>query len=237
MKALLSIVLGVCVFTGCGKTEPSTADKTAPSTGSATSVAPPDKTPTAAKEPPADDRCELVVDGDINDRGVGPGGNSAAGSDYWMDDAEIRKALEVMAKVTKSKDRDIDADMKKDPRIMTLVLNCQTPRTKLSFLPAPDSKYTDVPFGPKKYKIADGSTDKSPGVMRTMVTFDKDTGVWNLDGEGELDITKFDQTGIAGSFAFAMIERQFGSSATPARKVKVTGSFAFKCTRGTANCK
>jgi hypothetical protein len=238
MKILLSI-LSVSFVIACGKTEPSTSDKTAPSTSPApSSVAPADKAPaappTTAKEPPADNRCEVVVEGDIKDRGVGPAASSSVGTDYWLSDSEIRTALEVMASLSKNKKRDIDADMKKDPRIMTLILNCQTPRTKVSFLPAPSSKYADVPFAPKKYKIAKG---KSAGVMRTMVTFEKDTGVWNVDGEGELDITKFDQTGIAGSFAFDVIEQTFGSSATPARKAKVTGTFAFKCTPGTANCK
>ena len=177
------------------------------------------------------------MEGDIKDHGFGPGGPAAAGTDYWMSDDELRKALEMMAGAFGDKTPDIDADMKKDPRIYTLIVNCQTPRTKISFLPSSGTKYADVPFGPKKYKIAAPGNEKTPGVIQTMVTFEKDTGVWEVDGTGELDITRFDKTGITGAFNYNMIERQFGTPTAPPRKAKITGTFTFKCAHPTSVCR
>ncbi|MBA3465404.1 MAG: hypothetical protein H0T46_36065 [Deltaproteobacteria bacterium] len=234
---LLAALLAVCSITGCGKKE-SAGDQ--PSSGEVVAAEATGTTPAAKPndtEPPADDRCEVTVEGDIKDQGFGRGGPSAAGTDYWMSEEELRKGLEVMAGAFGDKKRDIDADMKADPRIYTLILNCQTPRTKISFLPAGGTKYADVPFGPKKYKIVASSSDAAPGAMQTLVTFEKDKGVWGVDGVGELDVVKFDKTGIAGTFAYNMIERQFGTPTAPPRKAKITGKFAFKCSLGTSVCR
>ena len=236
MKILAAFLALGCI-TACGgkKEAPPTEDKPANPAG-----APPTETPAPAAapaEPAADDRCEVTVEGDIKDHGFASGGPSAVGSDYWMSEDELREALKMMAGALGDKQRDIDADMKKDPRLYTLLLNCQTPRTKISLVPSGGSKYADVPFGPKKYKIAAPQTEKSPGVFQTLVTFDNDTGVWGVDGEGELDITKFDKSGIAGTFRYNMIERKFGDSKLPPRKATIAGRFAFKCSLGTSVCR
>ena len=110
------------------------------------------------------------------------------------------------------------------------------PKTHISLIPSGDSKYADIPFGPKKYKIAAPKTDKAPGVFQTMVTFEGVHGVWAVDGIGELDVTKFDKSGIAGTFNYNVIEEQFGTPKGPPRKAKITGSFAFKCSLGTSVC-
>lgn len=233
---LIAAVLVLSSLSACGKKDSTTGDPTGSSTsGSAAPADPASPTPVAAAEPPADNRCEVTVEGDIKDHGFGAGGPSAVGTDYWLSEEELRKGLEVMAGAFGDKKPDLDAEMKKDPRIYALLVNCQTPRTKISLIPSAGSKYADVPFGPKKYKIA--STDeKAPGVIQTLATFEGVHGVWGVDGAGELDVTKFDKTGIAGSFAYNLIERQYGTPKGPPRKVKITGTFAFKCSLGTSVC-
>jgi len=197
---------------------------------------PPTPTPATPAAPPADDRCEITVEGDLTAKGESPGGPMAVGSDYWMSDAEIKEAVKAMAgALGGGKPVDLDAELKKDPRIYTLLINCATPRAKISIGPSMGSKYADVPFGPKKYKIA-APKGEQPGLMTTLTTFEGDTGVWVVDGEGELDVSKFDKTGIAGSFSYGLAEATFGDKSKTPRKVKVTGKFAFKCSFNTSVC-
>jgi hypothetical protein len=235
---LIAAVLALGSLAACGKKDSSGDPSSSETSASSGATSAPGSAPAASApsaEPAADNRCEVTVEGDIKDHGFGPGGPSAAGTDYWMSEEELRAGLESMARALGDKTADIEADMKKDPRLYTLILNCQTPRTKISLLPSSGTKYADLPFGPKKYKIV--ASGKTPGAIQTMVNFEKDKGVWGVDGEGELDITKFDKTGIGGTFAFNMIERQYGTPTAPPRKAKITGSFAFKCALGTSVCR
>jgi hypothetical protein len=230
---ILAAALAVASLTACVKKYSSSTDKASPSVVEGKSSATP-VTPAADAEPPADDRCEITVEGDIKDHGFGPGGAAAAASDYWMNEAELRENLASMSRALGEKNRDIDADMKKDPRFYTLLLNCQTPGTHLSLGPTGESKYADIPYGPKKYKIV-STGNKSPGAFQTMINF-KERGVWEVDGEGELDVTRFDKTGLSATFTVNMIEHQYGEAKGPPRKAKVTGSFNFKCRYGRSVC-
>jgi hypothetical protein len=57
---------------------------------------------------------------------------------------------------------------------------------------------------------------------------------FGLDEPGELTITKFDKTGIAGSFTLKGTE-QFAFGA-PAKKITIQGTFDYPCDGG-QNCK
>ncbi|MFO0633026.1 MAG: hypothetical protein U0168_09275 [Nannocystaceae bacterium] len=88
---------------------------------------------------------------------------SALGSDYFMNDEELRKAVTMF-----NGGKTVDEAMKQDPRIYTLIVNCSGGGLNLNFLPAAHSKYADVPFGPKKYELA-GMMSAKPGQITMMI--------------------------------------------------------------------
>jgi hypothetical protein len=187
--------------------------------------------------------CEVKVSGDEDVSFSSGGGIAAVGSDYWYSDEELRTSLRMMARLGGGKndaelDREVDAAMKQDPRLTLLVLNCGLGTDEsggsVSLLPGNESRYADVPFGPKTYTIAKGGIfGGGAGKGEFSALFSLKDGVWALDEPGTLEITRFDKSGIAGRFSFKASERFAGG--TP-KKVAVQGTFNFPCTAG-ANCK
>jgi hypothetical protein len=156
--------------------------------------------------------CEVKVTGDLTVDYKGQGGSSAVGSDYWLTDDEIRSAVSVLSGLGNNasdaeKKKAVDAAMKADPRLYLLILNCISgsgdAKNSLSLLPSGSSKYADVPFKPGQYTIPKGGllggADK-PGEFSVLVSLGKDA--YQVSEDGKLNITKFDKTGIAGSFSF-----------------------------------
>ena len=188
-------------------------------------------------------RCEVKVSGDENVSFSSGGGPAAVGTDYWYSDAELRQSLRMLEKVGGSSksdaeiDRAVDAAMRQDPRFMLLVVNCGNAAEKngsVSLLPGEGSKYADVPFGAKSYTIAKGGLlGGGAKAGEFSVIFSVKDGVYALDEPGELKITKFDKSGIAGTFSFKATERL--AQGAP-KKVTVQGTFDFPCSGG-ANCK
>ena len=196
---------------------------------------------TAAADP-AQDHCEVHLTGDVkadlvadHARGVHVAvGKAMATTDYWLTDDDLRQALEMMAKVmTKAPDAarvkaKVDEGMKKDPRLVLLLINCGTDDGLLTMGPGGKSHYADVPFAPKKYAIAPTSAASKPGDMGVMLGLHhgKDHQSFLVSDPGTLDITKFDATGIAGTFHFAAKEMRSG------KKVVVDGKFDYGCVGG-----
>ena len=191
--------------------------------------------------------CEVKVTGDteISVKSAYSAGGSGAGADYWTSDDELRAALLALAKAGNAGISDADAkkkvdeEMRKDPRFFLLIVNCVAPEPEdvsISFLPGGESKYADVPFGPKKYTLPPGGTlggDTKPGEFS--VLFVIGDRFFDLAEPGELNITKFDASGIAGTFKFTAKESEFLATGTP-WKVKVEGSFDYPCLGG-SKCK
>ncbi len=187
-------------------------------------------------------RCEVTVSGDESLSFRSGGGAAAVGTDYWFSEDELRESFKQMARIfgEKSKaeiDREVEEQMKSDPRMMLLVLNCGDAGDEtgsVSLMPADGSTYADVPFGPKTYPIAKGGVlGGGARAGEFSVIFSAGDGVYALDEPGELKVTKFDKSGIAGTFSFKASERF--ATGTP-KKVAVQGTFDFGCTGG-ANCK
>src|SRR5215212_1946240 len=176
-------------------------------------------------------RCEVKVSGDENVSFSSGGGAAAVGPDYWYSEDELRTSLRMLAKVGGAKtdadaDREVKEAMAKDPRLMLLVLNCGKAGDKaggsLSLLPSNESTYADVPFGPKTYPIAKGGVlGGGAKAGEFSVIFSLKDVIYALDEPGELKITKFDKSGIAGSFSFKASERFAEGSA---KKVTVQGT-------------
>ena len=218
---------------------------------------PPAPSPTAAEPaapaaaPAADTanapyRCEVQVTGDVTTSFVATRAKSApveemsrlgAAADYWLTDDEIRKGLDMLQRSFASSSKPptdaeiaakVDQAMKEDPRVMLLLLNCGKGESHLTFSPTKGSKYADVPYGPKKYRLT--AADDKPGdftLMFPSVEIDgQKTGL--APGDGTFEITKFDDTGIAGTFTFP--------ATADGKKVTVAGSFSYACAGG-SKCK
>jgi hypothetical protein len=165
--------------------------------------------------------CEVSIEGAVTKTAKAPGGMSALGSDYFMNDDEMREAVKFFAR-----GKPIEEAMKQDPRIYTLIVNCAGQGVSLNFLPGGDSKYADVPFGPKKYAIG-GMMGAKSGEMAVMLSIDNE--MFRVEPGGFLDVTKFDKVGLAGTFEF----KAKGDKG----EITVKGKIDYKCAHDTAACR
>src|SRR5690349_18435936 len=220
MKCLLCIAL---TLAACGKS----SDRT---TGSK-SAEPSATTPAAATGPT--DRCEVHVTGSqtVDIIGSKPRGQQSgkvsAGSEYWLTDQELRYALATFVRLGGDKpskdeiERKVDEGMKKDPRLWLLMINCATDDGFLNLSASNASKSSDVPFAPHSYVIA---SEPKAGEFGGMFSLEKVKRVgYHLAAPGNLEITKFDATGITGTFGFEAASRDNSEHVT------VKGSFDFGC--------
>lgn len=180
--------------------------------------------------------CQGKITGDLTQEFSGPGGSSAVGTDYWYTDDEMREILKQFAgfggDLTEEQiAAQVEEDMKKDPRLFLLLLNCVASdgSVSLTLSPSGTSKYADVPFEPGSYKIAGGGILGGSDVPAEFgVLLSVGTGSFSVtDAGGTLDITKFDNSGIAGTFSFPA-EEIFAEDGT-AQKITVEGSFDYEC--------
>jgi hypothetical protein len=160
--------------------------------------------------------CDVQVKGAVTVADHGSGGPAAIGTDYWMTEATIRRGLGALEKDPAK----VDEQMKKDPRFVTLVLNCRGQHVQLSFMPGNDSKYADVPFGPKKYAIA-SDADAKPGEMIAILLVDHHG--YHVTG-GTVDVTRFDGGGLDATFEIPAEAR-----AKDGGTIDVTGAIHLPC--------
>lgn len=181
--------------------------------------------------------CAVTFTGDTQVEISGDGGPAAAGTDYWLSDDELRQVVEQLARVTSADktdeeiEREVDETMaSSEPKLFVLILNCsdrEDSDRSISILASGSSTYDDIPFGAGTYPIPASSGESKPGTFS--VLFNIDEKPYRVSSDGELDITKFDASGIAGTFSFRA-EEMF---ATPdAKTISVDGSFDFDCTGG-----
>ena len=166
--------------------------------------------------------CKVDLSGSITKSFETAGGLSALGSDYFMNDEELRKAVAIF-----SRDKSVEEAMKQDPKVYTLVVNCSGGGRNLNCLPSADSKYADVPFGPKKYELA-GLMGNKPGFMTVMMSVDNK--MLSREPGGHFEITKFDKTGLVANFAFEAKDEAGGA-------VDVKGTIDYRCAHDTALCR
>jgi hypothetical protein len=224
MKWLLWIALPLAA---CGKSSDGKAGSNAPSPAPPAANAPVEAAATGPQ-----DRCEVHVSGaqtaDIiatKPRGS-QDGKLSAGSEYWYTDEELRYALATMVRIGGNKpskdevERKVDEAMKQDPRLWLLMINCSTDAGFLNLSASNSSKSRDIPFGPHTYVI---SSDPKAGEFSTMFSLHQTKRTsYGLAAPGKLEITKFDATGITGTFGFE-------GDARDNSHVTVKGSFDFGC--------
>jgi hypothetical protein len=228
MKCLVWIAL---TLAACGKSPSGTAGSNAPVPGS-----PPASAPAAAAETGPQDRCEIHVTGSetldviaTKPRGS-PNPQLSVGTEYWMTDDEIRYALAAMGSIGADKaqkaelERKVDEQMKKDPRLWLLIMNCGTDDTFLNFSSSNDSRSSDIPFGPHRYVV---SSEPKAGEFSKMFSIKKGERVgYRSASPGKLEITKFDATGITAAFSFE------SETDDKSKHISVKGSFDFGCVGG-----
>jgi hypothetical protein len=209
----------------------------APSAGSATPTttaanAPAGGTASAPQGSPAG-KCTFAVTGDmtLNVEAIAtkspPNGKAMAATDYWQDDKTLRQALHALASLDSKKSKDavdaeVDTEMKRDPKFMLLLLNCGAEEGSIDFGPGKDSKYADVPYKPGKYVL---TSHPKAGEFDAMVNM-RPPGKhhsFNISEPGSVDITKFDPTGITGTFTFKA--KTFDGK----QAIEVKGSFDYPC--------
>jgi hypothetical protein len=148
--------------------------------------------------------------------------------------ADIQKAAVKGATAPSTADRDkqVDEAMKKDPRLMLMILACRNESVHLTFTPANHSKYANVPFKPARYSLAPDQAAK-PGDFVALVSVkdgDKSTS-YRAASPGRLELSQFDAHGIKGTFSFAA-EQAFVKKGDTAKTVTLKGSFSFPCLGG-----
>ncbi len=206
---------------GCGKSDKPAdkpADKAADKSADTKAADKPAPAPTPSA--PADDRCEVKVEGDVTATAVHAGGPGAVGTDYWMSKDELHQAVAMLQKDPAK----VEEAMKKDPVFYLLLMNCGGGDVGLSFFPNMTSKYADVPFAPKKSVFGTKPGDYTALLSLSHKGYMPDPG-------GTFDVTKFDKTGISGTFAFE------ATGMSKKDHVKVSGTFNYKCGEMTSVCR
>ena len=221
MRAL-GAILAVVACVGCKGGSDQAGSGAAPGSAAATSPGAA-AAAGAGSAAPGTGGCDVQVKGAVTLTDHGDGGTAAIGTDYWMTEAAIRRGVETLEKDPAK----VEAQMKQDPRFVTLVLNCRGQHVQLSFMPATDSKYADVPFGPKKYAIGAG-LDARPGEMMTILLVDHHG--YHATG-GTLDVTRFDGGGLDATFDVPAEAR-----AKDGGTIEVTGAFHLRCPSAYDKC-
>jgi hypothetical protein len=213
------------------------ADGTGTEEPGGTDTEEPEDTPTEPVD--GDDAaCNVSVTGDITQEYTGSGGSTAVGTDYWYTEDELRQALRTLAEFGSEDlseeeiEAQVEEDMQKDPRFILLILNCVASDSSgsVTFSPSSTSKYADVPFEPKSYVIKGGQGfggAQNPGEWSALFTLGESS--FSVSADGTMNITKFDNSGIAGDFSFPA-EEIFAPEGQTVKKVQVEGSFDFDCT-------
>jgi len=180
--------------------------------------------------------CQGKISGEVNQEFSGPGGSSAVGTDYWYTEDEMRAILRQLAEFggelsEEEIEAEVEEGMARDPRLFLLLLNCVSTdgTVSISLSPSSASKYADVPFEPGTYKIAGGGFlggSDVPGEWGVLLTVGEGSFAVS-DAGGEINITKFDSSGIAGSFSFPAEEifAEDGTSGT----ITVEATFEYDC--------
>lgn len=222
--------LACAVLIACGSKKDPTPDM-----GSAqpTTTAP---TGSAAPAGTAVGKCSFTVTGDLamTIEGIAtkspPNGKVMATADYWQTDDDLRSQIRILAGLDSKKSKDavnaeVDEAMKKDPKLALLLINCGADQGTLIFGPGKDATYADVPFKPATYPIAVGTGKATELAVMINLRPPGARSHFSVAEPGTMTLTKFDLTGIAGTFTFK-------AASSKGQKVEIKGSFDYPCAGG-----
>ncbi len=212
-------------------------------TGVATTVGPPDTTsPTSSGGPttttgaapggsgsPAGGECTVVVTGDREDTWTFEQSVYSVGSDYWMDEQELRDTVEYLGEDIAGGTYD-EIVGRSEPIVTFLSVSCvdaDDVGRGASITHTNATHRTDLPMGPGSYPIIGGVFDAN-GPAATMIAslgVGTDEVYGTVPESGSLEITRWDLERIEGSFSFQAVE---GLVDQP-QEVSVTVEFSFVC--------
>jgi hypothetical protein len=185
----------------------------------------------SAPHPPGREACHVKFSGAEESEFSGmwwPGRKDdkvTAASDYWATDAEVRTALRagIKNKDRAEVDREIGAHMEHDPHLVILGIECISDSGSLVIVSGEKSTYADIPFKPGTYKLGTGTAKSAPAGDFAVGRLRSAAGPYLDATPGTLTLTKFDATGVAGSFSFT------ATSASTKAPAKIEGTFDLPC--------
>ncbi len=149
-----------------------------------------------------------------------------ASSDYWASESDLRRVIGARVAVFATDEeaqRKLAQAMASDPRRHILRLSCLDDQGGVTLMTSDRSRYRDVPFGAGHYRIS--AADMAAAAAGDFVAQTVRGGrldYYKAQG-GELELTRFDRSGVAGSFALT-------AAAAPGEPVlNLKGRFAFPC--------
>ena len=183
----------------------------------------------ALADPLPQGSCELTVSGAVTASGKSKGGVMEVGTDYWFtrEEAEDMYRQRRSGKPAAEVEAFVAEMMKKDPRFMTLIVNCITDAATINFMP--EGKYADVPFKAKTYTVVPMMAE--PGQAMAMIKVGGD--MYQLTEKGVFDVTAFDTRRLAGTFA---LKARSSKSTKGDAVVTIKGSFDYPCVAPTKLC-
>ena len=233
-SALLALVLAACGGGGTAPVATGGGESSAPAESAAVQTQSPGETDGGDGDgggaPPVNaggGECTVEIGGDETAEFTSQGGSGAVGTDYWFTDEELDAAIEALGGDTEREPN--------EPVFWTLIINCgfaENPAS-ISLLPGAETTYDDVPFSPGTYPIVAGGAlggEAGPGEFSVLMTYGERS--FQVTEAGELDITRFDTSGIEGTFSFGAAEA-FVEGDPP--EIDVRGAFNFECT-GASKC-
>jgi hypothetical protein len=189
---------------------------------------------------PPEGLCEVKVSGGLELAYQGQGGSTAVSSDHWYTEEEIRASIEATARVITQDPVKLQtrvARYMEDGGNLTgpLVLHCAASAGRLSFLAGKHNTLKSVPFKPGKYRFAHRKWKRAGEFI---VTFRANDVTYSVSGPGEFILTRFDATGVAGTFQFpAKVNVLDSKPGTPEHTITVVGNFNFPCPADTELCR
>jgi hypothetical protein len=126
-----------------------------------------------------------------------------ASSDYWATESDLRRVIGTRVAVFATDEeaqQKLAQAMASDPRQQILRLSCVTDQGGITLMTSARSRYRDVPLGPGRYRISAGDmAEAAPGEFVAQTVRIGRLDYYRARG-GQLELTRFDRTGVAGSF-------------------------------------
>ncbi|NVJ23292.1 MULTISPECIES: hypothetical protein [Myxococcus] len=186
--------------------------------------------------------CEVRVMGGVQMAFTGQGGTQSATSDHWVSPEEMSQLLAKVASKSKKTPNKTQADLEKQAArggglVGPLSLHCISASDgalgSLSILPGTNTKES-VPFKPGTYSLV--TFEEKRGQLPVALRL---KGInYMLTEPGVLVLTRFDSTGVAGTFTFnARTHDSANKPGVTVRNIRVAGSFDIPCGMKTRVCR
>lgn len=221
-----ALVLGGCGSSGGGQTDAQRGGAAGPGAASATASRAASLSPTAAASATTSSfalgTCEVTISGGVTATIKSGGGGAAVNSEYWLSDSERLQLAVAVGQVEAT----VQAKMAAREFVLyPLILNCGDSKTNVQFL-ASASRQEQFPFGPGKYAIAAGDPEAAVQDGEFAVSVLVNGAAFRSNG-GQFEVTRFDRSGVAGTFR---LEIEGAGEGGTARSGTVVGRFEMSCT-------